>query len=282
MVFDAKTHVLTVVTADPDDADSLHELQLASGAREVRAVLARPGAVRALITKTYTGDLHAFALLDRAAHMQFHSMRGVFDRDAVSVVPAEPPRLEMPSRGERVLSEDDSKRPAVAPPPPRTLSAPPLPPPRTAMPTPAPVAAVSGPAAAAATLSVMTPGFSFAIPGTAQVGPSFLELLNVLVSLLENARPDLRGHSAQVARLSRRLAEKLSLDPGLHVVDRVRRVPARSRQDEPVPPDRAQLQRVRRAQGGRAASSTPSPRAFSAPCAWRRRRRSRLEHMYER
>jgi response regulator RpfG family c-di-GMP phosphodiesterase len=40
-----------------------------------------------------------------------------------------------------------------------------------------------------------------------------LELLNVLVSLLENGRPDLRGHSAQVARLARRLAEKLTLDP---------------------------------------------------------------------
>jgi response regulator RpfG family c-di-GMP phosphodiesterase len=216
VVFDARTHVLTVVTADPDDADALHELQLASGAREVKAVLARPGAVRALITKTYTGDLHAFALLDRAAHMQFHSMRGVFDRDAVSLSPPEPPRLEMPSRGERVLSEDDLKRPAAPPPPPRTLSAPPLPPPRASMPTPPPAPAISAPAATPATLSVMTPGpFSFALPGTAQAGPSFLELLNVLVSLLENPRPDLRGHSAQVARLSRRLAEKLSLDPAV-------------------------------------------------------------------
>jgi response regulator RpfG family c-di-GMP phosphodiesterase len=43
--------------------------------------------------------------------------------------------------------------------------------------------------------------------------PSFVDLLNVMVSLLENARVDLRGHSAVVARLSRRLAEKLNLDP---------------------------------------------------------------------
>ena len=45
-------------------------------------------------------------------------------------------------------------------------------------------------------------------------GASFVELLNVLVSLLESSRADLRGHSAQVARLVRRMGEKLSLEPG--------------------------------------------------------------------
>jgi response regulator RpfG family c-di-GMP phosphodiesterase len=65
----------------------------------------------------------------------------------------------------------------------------------------------------APTMAVMTPGpFSFALPGAA-AGPSFIEMLNVLVSLLENSRTDLRGHSAQVGRLSRRLAEKLQLEP---------------------------------------------------------------------
>jgi response regulator RpfG family c-di-GMP phosphodiesterase len=62
-------------------------------------------------------------------------------------------------------------------------------------------------------LAVMTPGFAFAAAGAPPAGPSFLELLNVLVSLLEHARTDLRGHSSQVARLARRLAEKLSLEP---------------------------------------------------------------------
>jgi response regulator RpfG family c-di-GMP phosphodiesterase len=54
---------------------------------------------------------------------------------------------------------------------------------------------------------------SFSIAAPLPSGPSFLELLNVLVSLLENARVDLRGHSSQVARLARRLAEKLGLEP---------------------------------------------------------------------
>ena len=225
VVFDPKTHVLTVVTADPDDKESQQEVQLASGAREVKPVLARPAAVRAFITKTYTGDLHAFSLLDRQAHMQFHSMRGVFDRDSVSVPVDDGAPSETALRGERVVSEDDLRRPAT-PPAPRTLSAPPpppvppTPPQQPARPPPVPMKATKPPPntpsaapAGAPVLAVMTPGpFSFALPGAA-AGPSFLELLNVLVSLLENSRPDLRGHSAQVARLSRRLAEKLSLDP---------------------------------------------------------------------
>jgi response regulator RpfG family c-di-GMP phosphodiesterase len=219
VVFDANKHALTVVTADPDDSETMKEVQLASGAREVKAVLARPAAVKALITKAYTGDAHAFDMLDRQGHMQFHAMPGqrniVFEDNSAQPIT----RGESRARGERVLSEDELKR---APPPlpaPRTLSAPP-PPPRRA--TQAPVAqALPAPPPSAPTIvtapymPVMTPGpFSFALPTGVAAGSSFLELLNVLVSLLENSRPDLRGHSAQVARLARRLAEKLNLEPG--------------------------------------------------------------------
>lgn len=40
---------------------------------------------------------------------------------------------------------------------------------------------------------------------------SYLETLNVLVTLLENTRADLRGHSGQVARLMRRIGERIGL-----------------------------------------------------------------------
>src|SRR5581483_8857590 len=101
------THALTVVTADPDDVDAMKEVQLASGAREVKLVLARPAAVRALVVKAYTGDAHAFDLLDRQAHMQFHALPGLLDRtieldDGSSAAP------EPAMRGrERVLGEED-------------------------------------------------------------------------------------------------------------------------------------------------------------------------------
>jgi response regulator RpfG family c-di-GMP phosphodiesterase len=42
-------------------------------------------------------------------------------------------------------------------------------------------------------------------------GDSFLELLNVLVSVIENGRQELRGHSAAVSRLARRLGERINL-----------------------------------------------------------------------
>ena len=43
---------------------------------------------------------------------------------------------------------------------------------------------------------------------------AYLETLNVLVSLIENTRADLRGHSSHVARLSRKLCERVGLGPG--------------------------------------------------------------------
>jgi response regulator RpfG family c-di-GMP phosphodiesterase len=169
VVFDAKTHGLTVVTADPDDLEALREAQLASGAREVKAVLARPAAIKALIAKAYGGDIHAFALLDRQAHAQLQSMLEVYDRNLVSddSMTLSVARSEAKGRTrERVISEKEFAR--------------------------------AGKAASS--------------PGSGGLSAQFLELLNVLVSLLESTRADLRGHSSQVARLARRMAETMELD----------------------------------------------------------------------
>jgi response regulator RpfG family c-di-GMP phosphodiesterase len=171
IMFDPQTHALTVVTADPDNTEALHEVQLASGAREVKPVLARPAAVKALIGKAYGGDIHAFAILDRQAHIQFQAMLDVYERNLVTddSMNASVMRAEAKGRSrERVLSEKEI--------------------------------AHGGPAA--------TSG------GSGVSSASFGELLNVLVSLLENGRTDLRGHSAQVARLVRRMAEKMGLEAG--------------------------------------------------------------------
>ncbi|MBK8939478.1 MAG: DUF4388 domain-containing protein [Polyangiaceae bacterium] len=47
----------------------------------------------------------------------------------------------------------------------------------------------------------------------ATLSPDYLETLNVLVSLLEASRSDLRGHSAQCARLVRRVCDRMGLPP---------------------------------------------------------------------
>lgn len=63
VMFDPAQGALSVVTADPDDGPLLKEIQSTSAAREVKAFLARPAAVRAAIARYYGGDVHAFALL---------------------------------------------------------------------------------------------------------------------------------------------------------------------------------------------------------------------------
>src|SRR5437868_15196441 len=51
VLFDRQTSVLSVVTPDPDNLEMLREVKLVSGAREVKAFVARPAAVAAAIRK---------------------------------------------------------------------------------------------------------------------------------------------------------------------------------------------------------------------------------------
>ena len=46
VLFDDRAVALSVVTADPDNDAALHEVKLAAGVKEVRALAARPAAVR--------------------------------------------------------------------------------------------------------------------------------------------------------------------------------------------------------------------------------------------
>jgi response regulator RpfG family c-di-GMP phosphodiesterase len=167
VLFDAKQSVLSVVTPDPDDAPALHEVQLASGAREVKAFVGRPRAVKAAIAKAYAGDIHAFANVDRAAQEQFTTMLNIYERNLVSEESIVTSVISDDSRRERMLNPADLEPGA------QTVS-------------------VSG-----SSKSLLTTGY--------------LETLNVLITLLENGRADLRGHSAQVARLMRKFAERIGL-----------------------------------------------------------------------
>jgi response regulator RpfG family c-di-GMP phosphodiesterase len=219
VVLDPKTSALTVVTADPDQVEALREAQMASGAREVKPVLARPGAVKALIAKTYAGDAHAFMNLERQTQAHAQGMMAHHD------IALDDDRSKGRTTGSgygRMLSESDM---APIVPPQRAPAPPPAPAPPAARSSPQPVVAqASAPAPAArpsppppaptARRSASTTGMAAVSADKGVSGASFVELLNVLVSLLESSRADLRGHSALVARLMRRMAEKLSLEPG--------------------------------------------------------------------
>ncbi len=52
---------------------------------------------------------------------------------------------------------------------------------------------------------------SKAAASTAASAESYLEVLNVLVSLLENSRNELRGHSGHVARIAKKLCERVGI-----------------------------------------------------------------------
>ncbi len=165
VMFDAKNHVLSVVTADPDDGNLLNEIRQVSGAKDVKAFLSRPAAVRAAIAKSYGGDIHAFAMLDRAAQQQFHAMLDVYNRGTMSeesVAAA----LVREERGSRQMTERDVARADAKP-----------------------------------------------NKGGSGSNESILELCNVMVSLLENGRAELRGHSSLVARIVRKVVERINLSP---------------------------------------------------------------------
>ncbi|MES1178262.1 MAG: HD domain-containing phosphohydrolase [Myxococcales bacterium] len=162
VLFDTASNVLSVVTPNPDNAPALHDIQLASSLKEVRAFVGRPRSVRAAINKAFNGDIHAFATLDRSAHEQFTTMLNVYERNLVSEESLTLSVAREASSGERMLGQQDftNKR---------------------------------------------------ASSGKGINDESYLETLNVLVSLIENTRADLRGHSAQVARLIKKICERIGL-----------------------------------------------------------------------
>jgi putative nucleotidyltransferase with HDIG domain len=164
VVLDTQNSVLSVVAGQPEDLETLKELQVSAGVREVRPFVARPAAIKAAINKFFHGDIHAFAILDRSAHEQFQSMLNVYERNLMSEETMAV-ALAGTQGGERMLSAETMQR--------------------------------SG---AASTAS-----------DTAMASEAYLETLNVMVSLLENQRADLRGHSAYVARLTRKIAEKVGV-----------------------------------------------------------------------
>ncbi len=164
VLYDAATNILSVVTPNPDNAPALHDIQLASNLREVRAFVGRPRSVRAAINKGFNGDIHAFATLDRSAHEQFTTMLNVYERNLVSEESLTLSVAKEASTGERVLSPQD-----------------------------------------------FSAGRSNAGSGKGINDESYVETLNVLISLIENTRADLRGHSAHVSRLLKKICERIGL-----------------------------------------------------------------------
>jgi response regulator RpfG family c-di-GMP phosphodiesterase len=163
-------------------------VQKGAGAREVRPLVARPAAIAAAIAKFYKGDPFSFTGLD--ARNQGASLAG-FGSPGFA-----------PSIGGMETSSPFSMGGMQAAP-----------------------AAPAGPTFSLGGLPAGKPAAEerekkgLSLPPMAapedmwSTSQAFVETLNVFITLLENSRDGLRGHSAQVARLMRKLGERIGIAP---------------------------------------------------------------------
>lgn len=253
VLFDRQTSVLSVVTPDPDNAEMLREVKLVSGAKDVKAFVARPAAVTAAIKKHHGGERSAFDVLSLGAigydfgqnvgpEGRVTTSRDSFRRNgeiSYSHGPAaaaeirksiarEVEKPQPPPVPKRASVPDDGAldMPPVEEPPAPTRAARrsvrgqqnvslSLPPPPGGTPPPAPMPAAAPPPAPVPA-AAKAPG---SVAPVSEVGRQHafnddvtIELLTVMVSLLESSRQELRGHSSQVARMLKRVAERMNLD----------------------------------------------------------------------
>ncbi len=243
---DAKS-VLSVVTADPDNHVALHEVKLAANVREVRALVARPAAVHAAIARYYFKDAGAFDALLRSTAIApvdtFIDVEGfggaggpaaqrggsapATPKTNAGLPPPPPPRAPAPtlsSIAPHLGAAREHTQPSAANSGSTQIS--PLsqvagytqpsanPAPRADQTQNSANSNDAKPNAPPASPPAMSLGTSPPpAPASILESPEYLETLNVLVSLLEVNRQDLRGHSSTVARLCRRACERLGLAP---------------------------------------------------------------------
>ncbi|KYF69912.1 response regulator [Sorangium cellulosum] len=267
VLLDERNTTLSVATADPDNDVALHEIRLAAGVRDVRAIVARPAAVRAAIAYHYRGDTTAFNSLLRPvnsfdevlynnannnpfertstaherASMTHERAPMMHDRASMTHVPAAHPQTmhgqtmhgqtmhgqpahvtpphAQPMHTQTMHGVPAHATPALAPVPVPLVTTPlapavmraPSAPPRGATagppPTPVPPSPPAQPQQIAPVSAPVPP------PPHPTTSHAYVETLNVLVSLLENNRQDLRGHSSTVARIVRKLCERIGLPP---------------------------------------------------------------------
>jgi response regulator RpfG family c-di-GMP phosphodiesterase len=287
VLFDDKAGALSIVTADPDNDVALHEVKLTAGVKDVRALAARPAAVRAAIAYHYRGDRAAFQALLRPLGMPDLLNNDPYDRRASQPQqqvpptphplappwqphspPAGPPQAwgqqpgwqqgqppgwqqQPPGWGQPPMPQagwggfqngpqppwgpQQGQAPYGVPPEApqgaqrqrsitptkidHVLNAPEAPRPDTPDTTKgSAMGLVQGAGAAPKTPAPSAAPKPGSIPPAAPVipiaaSPPLVEALNVLVSLLETSRADLRGHSSMVARLTRKTCERIGLSP---------------------------------------------------------------------
>lgn len=214
VLWNPRSRTLAVVALDPSRGDIEQQVLLVAGdVRKVTVLAARPAAVEASQRRLYDRDPSAFALLEASA-----PSRATVSRDDFGVgfdpfgglgggvegpptpLAGVPRAAPAPKSGDFVIDAPElaAQLARGARPAPPSAARPPPPPPsatRSAAELPPPSRRPSLAASRVPTFSEET----------------FFETVSVLVALLERDRGELRGHSARVARLTRKVAERLGV-----------------------------------------------------------------------
>lgn len=243
--FDAKAQELSIISVQPDDLDVLKSVQFATRAPKIRALVARPAAIQAAIRAHFEGDGQAFGQIRNVEARQTADL--AIDREVKRTLTYGTPPGVPPVGATRdanfsippVAARETGVGVPPAPPPPKPapgplaprhktlrrgpdLSMPPLPPlaslpPSPPPPPPPPSQRMPVPQVAVEPVLQELPGPLPEVASSVKRTPpgvplhDYLETMSVLVALLENDRGELRNHSVQVARICRRLCERLGL-----------------------------------------------------------------------
>lgn len=199
VLFDPGERSLSLVVHDPNDADTLRDLQLAANVRSVKAYVARPAAIRAAIHKHYGGDIHAFGKINAPLNQEFASLLDSYERNVIDTG--------------QLAAKPTPSGDAFDGPPTSLSGSPKAQRPRDFDLDTGLLAAPLATPSANSNARLGPESTSLPAEAAAPERPAtfHIEVVNVLVSLLENQRQELRGHSAQVSRLMQRVGEHMKL-----------------------------------------------------------------------
>ncbi len=209
--YDVPKRTLIVAAADPVDIDVATQVRVVARVPHVKVVVALPSAIEAAIRKFYDGDRRAFERLEEESGLISLDALGVDTTGAGGGSSGDAPSWVAPP------AEDDAFDPfdaplAAAPPGAQAGGA------RPRVPVPLPGIHPRGGLPEPPRFGYGPPPAGSASEGPGAIapqGPSWkahLETVEALVTLLERERGGLRGHSAHVGRLARKVCERLDLD----------------------------------------------------------------------
>jgi hypothetical protein len=214
---------LTIVTSQPDNTDLLERVRVTAGARQVKALITRPAAVRAAIQKLYSGDVLAFSKVLQAENRPSrpppessakpNGSSGMNDLESAELgqmpeVPVDMSEFNGKADDGDIVLPNGAPAAAMAMP----LADIPLPPPAPARSVHASSASAGGAPAPSWPTSEPPPEMdSRAVSARAIALGEPSRLVEALIMIHDRPRGSLKSHSVRVARLCYSLSIELGL-----------------------------------------------------------------------